>query len=123
MNWTVGRFTSKEFACKCGCGLNKVSPIFLWKLNLARDSTGFAWVVTSGCRCEQHNQDEGGEENSDHLCKPACEGVDIKANNAWVRDQIVNAAYNAGLRRRGIGKTFVHLGDRQTNPQGVMWVY
>ncbi len=123
MSWTVGKFTSKEFACKCGCGLDKVSPTFLWKLNLARSYTPFPWIVASGCRCEQHNKDAGGAEDSDHLCKPACEGVDIKVTNSWVRDKIVNAAYDAGFRRRGLAKTFIHLGDRANNPQGIFWMY
>ena len=123
MTWIVGRFSSSEFTCKCGCGLDKVSPTFLWKLNQIRDEVGFPMAVTSGCRCEQHNKNEGGEDNSDHLCLPACEGVDIIANNSWVRDRIIEASYKVGIRRRGVAKTFVHLGDRQRNPQGVLWVY
>lgn len=123
MPWIVGKFTSKEFECKCGCGLDKVSPTFLWKLNQGRDETGFPWVIVSGCRCEQHNRDEGGKATSDHLPRPACEGVDILANNAWVRDRIIEVSYKIGIRRRGIGKTFIHLGDRQSNPQNVLWLY
>ena len=123
MRWTVGKFTSEEFTCKCGCGLDKVSPEFLWKLNLLRDRVGFPLIVVSGCRCEQHNIDEGGEKNSDHLCLPSCEGVDIRANNSWVRDRIIEASYDVGFRRRGIAKTFIHLGARLTNPQRVLWVY
>lgn len=123
MAWIVGKFTSKEFTCKCGCGLDKVSPVFLWKLNQGRDECGFSWVVASGCRCEQHNKNEGGKSNSDHLPRPACEGVDITANNAWVRFTIINAALKVGFRRIGIAKTFIHLGDRQSNPQEVLWVY
>lgn len=123
MSWKEGHFKSSEFECKCGCGLNKVDRRFLWKLNQMRDEIGFPMIVTSGCRCEQHNKDEGGEDNSDHLCLPVCEGVDILANNSWVRDKIIEASYKVGISRRGIAKTFIHLGSRRTNPQGVLWVY
>ena len=123
MAWIVGHFSSSEFECKCGCGLNKVSQTFLWKLNQGRDLTGFPWVVVSGCRCDLHNKNEGGKVDSDHLLRPACEGVDILATNAWVRDRIIEVSYEIGIRRRGIGKTFVHLGDRLTNPQKVLWLY
>lgn len=123
MSWIIGHFTSKGFACKCGCGLDKTSPGFLWKLNMARDYAGFAFVVTSGCRCEQHNKDEGGSKKSDHLCLPTCEGVDIQVKGSWMRFKVVEAAFKAGFKRIFPAETFVHLGDRHTNPQGVMFLY
>lgn len=123
MSWENGKFTSKEFECKCGCGLDKVSPTYLWKLNLSRDYSGFSYIISSGCRCEQHNKDEGGSLYSDHLGLPACEGADIKVETSQQRFIIVDSSLKAGFRRIGIAKTFIHLGDRQNNPQKVLWVY
>lgn len=123
MSWETGHFKSSEFECKCGCGLDKVDPSFLWHLNLARDYAGIAFVVISGCRCEQHNKAEGGTEYSDHLCLPACEGADIYVENSLARFRIISAALNAGFKRIGVAKTFVHLGSRRNNPQNVLWTY
>lgn len=123
MTWENGHFTSKEFECKCGCGLDKVDPSFLWKLNQARDYAGVAFIVNSGCRCEAHNKAEGGSERSDHLGLPACEGADIKAENSDIRFRIISAALSAGFRRIGVAKSFIHLGNRDNNPQNVIWVY
>ncbi len=123
MSWETGHFKSSEFECKCGCGLDKVDPAFLWKLNLARDYAGIAFGITSGCRCEQHNKNEGGKEYSDHLCLPACEGADILVENSRARFKIISAALNAGFKRIGVAKTFIHLGNRDNNPMNVLWVY
>jgi hypothetical protein len=35
----------------------------------------------------------------------------------------VRAALECGIRRIGIGKTFVHLDNDASLPQGVMWDY
>ncbi len=123
MSWETGHFRSSEFECKCDCGLDKVDPAFLWKLNLARDYAGVAFIINSGCRCDSHNKSEGGTEYSDHLCLPACEGADIYTANSQVRFKIISAALNAGFKRIGIAKTFIHLGNRDNNPMNVLWVY
>ena len=123
MTWESGHFKSNEFECKCGCGQDKVDPSFLWKLNLARDYAGIAFVINSGCRCEQRNKDAGGSQYSDHLCLPACEGADVKAGTSDIRFRIINASLQAGFKRIGIAKTFLHLGNRGNNPMNVIWVY
>ena len=123
MSWEEGHFKSSEFECKCGCGLDKVDKAFLWKLNQSRDYAGIAYIVSSGCRCDQHNKNVGGSDYSDHLCLPACEGVDILADNSDKRFRIIDASLKAGFRRIGIDEEFIHLGNRQNNPQNVIWVY
>ncbi len=123
MSWENGHFKSTEFECHCGCGLDKVDHAFLWKLILARDYAGIAFVINSGCRCDAHNKAEGGSEYSDHLPLPACEGADIKAETSDIRYRIITAALNAGFKRIGIAKTFIHLGNRSNNPMNVIWVY
>jgi zinc D-Ala-D-Ala carboxypeptidase len=123
MSWEEGHFKSYEFECKCGCGLDKVDRKFLWKLNQAREEANIPFSLSSGCRCEQRNKDEGGYKTSDHLPRPYCEGADIKVSNSRDRFKVVDAAISVGFKRIGIAKTFIHLGSRELNPQRVIWVY
>ena len=118
-------FSRDEFRCKCGCGADKVDKAFIWKLQYARDIANIPFIVRSGCRCPQHNKDEGGTENSDHLATDdwACQGADIECLSSHNRYKIVDAALQVGFRRIGIAKTFIHLGDADRNPQNVIWTY
>ena len=49
--------------------------------------------------------------------------VDIRCNTSSNRYKIVAAALACGVRRIGIGKTFVHIDNDGTLPQGVIWDY
>ncbi|NCC96616.1 MAG: serine/threonine protein kinase, partial [Synergistales bacterium] len=53
-------FNRKEFACKCGCGHDNVSPVLVNLLQELRDHLDRAVHVHSGCRCEAHNKAVGG---------------------------------------------------------------
>jgi len=48
-------FKKNEFDCKCGCGGNEMSPVFLKKLDAHRERLDFPFIVTSGYRCPAHN--------------------------------------------------------------------
>ena len=113
-------FVEEEFLCKCGCGLYNMDTGFLSKLDFAREYAGVPFVVASGCRCREHNKAEGGEDNSDHLTG---QGADIVSTSSWSRWKIVRSAIAAGIRRIGIAKTFIHLGDNLDNPHPVIWLY
>ena len=89
-------------------------------LNYARSIANIPFVVTSGYRCEQHNKEVDGVENSAHTRGFA---ADIKAANSTKRFIIVNALLRAGFKRIGVGKTFVHCDADSTLPQGVMFDY
>ena len=69
---------------------------------------------------EQHNREVGGTENSAHLAGLA---VDIKCTDAWSRFKILHALLSVGFQRIGIGRTFIHVDDDLTKPQGVVWDY
>lgn len=60
-------FKRAEFACKCGCGFDDVSPTLVKKCQTVRDHFGAAFVITSSCRCATHNARVGGVYNSRHL--------------------------------------------------------
>ena len=60
-------FQQTEFACRCGCGYMAVSPLLVNRLQVIRDIVGHPIVVTSGCRCSNHNITIGGAQSSLHL--------------------------------------------------------
>ena len=60
-------FSRHEFECRCGCGLADPHPLLVVGLQQLRDLAGVPFRITSGCRCEQHNSDEGGSPRSQHL--------------------------------------------------------
>ena len=113
-------FKPGEFSCGCGCGENNMQPTFLWKLEQARELACIPFPITSGFRCQAHNEKVGGKKSSDHI---SGRGVDIKATTGREKFLIVNAGLNAGITRIGVGKNFVHLGDGQNNPKRVLWTY
>lgn len=58
-------FQRNEFACQCGCGFAAVDAELLDVITDVREAYG-PLVITSGCRCEEHNTAVGGAKNSAH---------------------------------------------------------
>ena len=116
----IPNFERYDFDCNCGCGLNNIRNVFLWKLQLTRTEAQFPFKINSGCRCKKHNKKEGGTFTSDHLTG---EGADIAVSGSWQRLKLVEAAIRSGFIRIGVAKTFIHLGDNtRQNPAG-LWTY
>ena len=113
-------FTEKEVACNCGCGYAVINEDLLHKLIAARFIAGVPFDVISWCRCEKHNEVEGGKEDSAHLEGLA---VDIYVLNSMRRYITTDAFYKAGFKRIGIGKSFVHADVDSSKPSQVMWTY
>jgi len=116
-------FEAKEFKCMCGCGLNNMTPVFLWRLQQCRTEAGVPFVITSGSRCKEYNKKVGGHPNSSHLTG---EAADILIKNGCARYKILNAAFAVGFLHIGVGKNFIHLGHpfygNQNNERKV-WMY
>ena len=78
-------FSEEEFTCRCGCGTHNVDEAFLRHLERARVIAERPFRVVSGCRCEEHNKDEGGVDSSAHVAsnelgkEKECHAVDIAA--------------------------------------------
>ena len=89
-------------------------------LNYARKVANIPFIINSGYRCEAHNKEVDGVENSAHTRGLA---VDIKTTNSTKRFIIVSALLRAGFKRIGVGKTFIHCDADKTLPQGVMFDY
>jgi len=119
---TLPDFSSYEFDCNCGCGLNNMKPVFLWKLQQCRTEAQRPFTVTSGSRCYEYNRKIGGSSDSDseHLVGQAAR---ILTPNSHIRFRILKAAFSVGFTRIGIGPDFIHLGDKLSLPQQVVWDY
>jgi len=139
-DWSVyPNFKEREFACRCGCGANRISKTLLDMLQQARTIAGVPFVITSGCRCSRHNSTVSKSQNSDHLCSPPlregtpiispsregaggcgnpspsgealiCCGVDIACTTDRNRYIIIQALKIAGFSRIGIASGFIHAG-------------
>ena len=114
MAWEYRYFTSKEFACQCGCGageqLTDIDPELLKRLCTVREQFG-PMVVTSGARCPQHNEHEGGKPASAHLTIPGqmmCRAVDIRCADSVARGPLLPLVY-LQFKRVGLHKGFIHM--------------
>lgn len=112
-------FTLSEFACKCGYGLLAVDPDLLPLIDLARTISGVTYKINSGCRCPAHNQAVGGSPTSSHLAGLA---LDIACSNDRQRGALLNGLINAGFRRIGLARTFIHVDIDPAKPAAV-WLY
>lgn len=112
-------FRLSEFACKCGCGRLKIDGDLVAILDRARDISGVPYVITSGYRCEQHNQKEGGSPTSSHLAGLA---ADIAVKDERKRGAVLMGLINAGFRRIGITHGFIHVDIDPAKP-GAVWLY
>ena len=113
-------FSPAELTCKCGCGLNNFSALTLAKLNVARETAGIPFVITSACRCPAHNAKVGGKPSSAHLRGHA---VDIRTQTSSHRYIIVAALLAAGFNRIGLADTFIHVDDDPSLPERVIFNY
>lgn len=114
-------FSAKEFrSCVPSCSIEQMEPGFLELLDRVREAAGIPLVLDCAFRSKAHEKKMGRSGNSAHTRGKA---VDIRCNTSANRYKIVAAALGCGIRRIGIGKTFVHLDDDDTLPQGVIWDY
>jgi uncharacterized protein YcbK (DUF882 family) len=63
------KLNNKEFACKCSyasCKVTLYSSDFIRAYGLSRAEWGKPFLITSGFRCQRHNEDIGGANGSKH---------------------------------------------------------
>lgn len=118
-------FDRAEFACGCGCGTDNVSRLLVTRLQAMRELLGRPIVVSSGCRCREHNRAEGGKPDSAHLSSRLefGEAADLAAPTGGDRYALVKAALAAGITRIGIGASFVHVDVDGGKEREVLWTY
>ena len=114
-------FSPSEFKrCNPACTIDQMDPAFLTLLDMVREEAGIPLVLNCAFRSVAHEKKMGRSGNSAHTRGKA---VDIRCNASGTRYKIVAAALACGIRRIGIGKTFVHIDNDDTLPQGVIWDY
>ena len=91
-------FQRSEFACKDGCGTNRVRQELMDMLNVIRGEFGKPVTVTSGTRCVANNAKAGGATNSNHLTGHA---ADIRCTD---RSMTPAQMYEAVMRLHNQGK-------------------
>lgn len=115
MSWEYRYFTSKEFACRCGCGagdeLAHIDMELLNRLCTVREQFGWPMLVTSGARCSEHNRNEGGKPGSAHITVPGqwlCRAVDVRCTDSILRGKMLPLIYQQ-FKRVGLHKNFIHM--------------
>lgn len=114
-------FTLVEFDSpdQPGSGSN-MDPTFLGILDSVREEANIPFHVNSGYRSESHNLSVGGKSDSSHRRGKAADIEALSGNDKYV---IVQAAIKKGIKRIGIGKSFVHLDTDSSLPFPVIWTY
>jgi hypothetical protein len=119
-------FTSSEFDSydSPGSGVY-MDPELINLLDAIREECNFPFIITSGVRTPNANKEASGKPTSDHLIKSDgfAHAVDISTPSSSQKFKVVKFALLYGIKRIGIGATFVHLGNYSSNPQEVLWTY
>lgn len=116
-------FSEWEFDCRCqGCMAkgSQMQSDFIRKLQTARTIANGPFSITSGMRCEPHNQESGGRPNSSHLTGWA---ADIAVTNSGKRFEVLQALIEAGFTRIGVARTFIHADCDPDKAPRVCWLY
>lgn len=115
-----------EVVCKCGCGFGREIGDFSAEttslLEAIREDVGGPVRLTSACRCEQHNQAEGGVDGSVHCI---CEAADIQVEGGRHRFMVQKAAHEHGAEGVGTARGFVHVDTHKgsVKPRPSAWIY
>ena len=71
-NMITPNFSRSEMACRCGCGHDEMDQEFMRMLQALRDEIG-PMPVTSGFRCDAHNNDVSTVKNGRHTLAKAAD--------------------------------------------------
>lgn len=114
-------FAPSEFAkATPSCKIEQMDPEFLELMDRVRDSAGIPLVINSAYRSKAWELLRGRSGNSAHTKGKA---LDVRCNTSGNRYLIVRAALQCGIRRIGVARTYVHLDNDTSLPQGVIWDY
>lgn len=123
--WT--NFEYDDFKCR-HCGENKMSPVFIDKLQALRDRVGFPLIVISGYRCPTHNQNVSttgphGPHTTGHAADLAVERG--RAYAVMTEACKMGGFTGFGFDQKGGGR-FIHLDDLEEPshaPRPTVWTY
>jgi zinc D-Ala-D-Ala carboxypeptidase len=123
---TWKHFKREEFACKgtdCCGGSNLIEDSLIDALDALREQLGFAMPITSGYRCQAHNQKVSGTgPNGPHTTGLAADiGVSRDKAVALLEVALKMHFTGIGLNQTGEGR-FVHL-DLVPREYRACWTY
>ena len=101
---------------------SNLHPDLMAVLTQLEHRMGFPLRIDSGYRDPEHNKDVGGVEGSEHTDDPA-RGADVFCQRSVTRYRMLRELFAMGVRRIGIGKTFLHVGISPDKPGDVAWHY
>ena len=105
-------FTTDEMKCPC-CGKCNMDSVFMEALQAIRTLCGFGFKINSAYRCSEYNAKVSKNTRGQHATGQA---VDISATNRYKRHAILKEAIlNNYFKDIAIAKTFIHLGEGNTN--------
>ena len=104
-------YTRAEFACRCGCGFAAVDVQLIDVLERLRRFYNRPIDITSGCRCEAHNQSVGGAPRSYHVRGLAADVIVRGVPAVDVAAQLEQ--WYPGKLGIGIYPTWVHVDVRE----------
>lgn len=118
----AARYFKDEEFCRCSpaCSIEDMEEETLFVLDNVRHEAGIPLVLNSAYRSVAYDKSKGRSGNSAHTRGMA---VDIRCTTSANRWKIVQAAIKCGVRRIGIGKTYIHLDTDTSLPQDVIWHY
>lgn len=106
-------FSEEELTCRCGCGQQNMSPVFMAALVAMRREAGFPFHVSSAYRCREHNLaiSPGTGRTGPHTTGKAVDVV-VAGNRAH---KVIEMAMKHGMTGIGVkqkgphGERFIHL--------------
>ncbi len=121
-DWNYKNFESYEFDSPDlpGSGIN-MQDSFMRRLETARIKANIRFIIKSGIRTQIYNDSlKNSVKNSAHIKGLA---VDISCVNDNDFIIIIKALAEAGFKRIGIGKNFIHVDYDLAKPYPVVWAY
>lgn len=103
-------FSSEEFTCKCGCGLDTIDLRLVSILQKLRNHFKRFVVVTSGLRCAKYNEKVGGRAKSNHMLGLAAD-IKIQGVSPYNVAKVANSLM-PGWGGIKIYPTFTHIDVR-----------
>jgi len=112
-------FRAREFMCPC-CSKEGIKDELVVYLQLVHNLLPVhrVMIVTSGFRCEEHNKEVGGVEDSAHMKGLA---ADIKFEDISHKFMLISAFLKVGFKRIGIYNSFIHVDLDASKTQKVIW--